>query len=85
MIMSVYIAEISPKEVRGRTASLIGPAFTIGVLLAAVTNVGFSKFALGWRVTFGIQAVLLLLYAVGMGCMPHTPRYVPGYICICIK
>ncbi len=74
VVMPVYISEVSPKEHRGMLASIIGPAYTGGILAALCLNIGFAKFPLGWRVAFMISALLGLIYAVGMIFMPHTPR-----------
>ena len=73
--MPTYIAEISPKELRGRIGSFIGPSFALGFLLAAASNIGFTRFWLGWRVSFGIQGVFGIVYVLGVNYLAHTPRY----------
>lgn len=76
MIIPVYTAEISPKELRGKVGSFIGPVFSIGYLLSALINVGVAQFFSGWRVSYGFQGALGVAFAFGMCFMPHTPRYV---------
>ncbi len=76
MVMPVYISEVSPKESRGMLTSLIGIGYAMGALLGLCTNIGFSRFLLGWRVATGVQAVWGLLFSLGMVWMPYTPRYV---------
>ena len=76
MVMPVYIAEMSPKESRGMLGSTIGPTFNVGVTIAFVANIGFTRFATGWRISTVITAILAVIFAVGMNFMPHTPRFV---------
>lgn len=75
MVMPLYISEISPKESRGMLTSLIGPGYAVGVLIALCTNIGFSKFRLGWRVAMIIQGLMGLLLSVGAASLPQTPRW----------
>jgi hypothetical protein len=82
MILPVYIAEISPKDIRGRLGSVIGPGLNIGIMLGAAFNIGYAKFPLGWRVASGTMAVLTAAFTVGVVFIPHTPRYVQMYLCI---
>ena len=72
--MPVYIAEMTPKEIRGMMCSLIGPAFSVGISISLIANIGFAKFSLGWRVSIMIVGLVGLVYAIGMSIMPHTPR-----------
>ena len=75
VVAPVYTGEMSPKALRGLTVSLIGLALSIGTVLGFSTNIGFSKFLLGWRVTSVVLGVGGLLYAFGALWVPHTPRY----------
>ena len=76
--MPMYISEMSPKDSRGMLGSLIGISYAAGILAALGSNIGFSKFLLGWRVSASVQALLGLLFSLGMIWMPHTPRYTRG-------
>lgn len=73
VILPVYIAEMSPKESRGMLTSIIGPMFSIGIVISLCANVGFAKFSFGWRMAF-VVVLFGLLYVIGMKFMPHTPR-----------
>ena len=75
VVMPVYIGEMSPKESRGMMVSLLGPAYATGKIVAYITNIGFSKFHLGWRLTKVVLALGGLMYAFIMLWMPHSPRY----------
>ena len=74
MVMPIYISEISPKDSTGMLTSLIGHGYALGILAALCTNIGFSKFHIGWRVAMIIQALSGLLFAVGAKWIPRTPR-----------
>ena len=76
MALPVYISEISPKHARGMLTSLIGIGYSVGLLAALCTNIGFSMFFLGWRVATVIQGVSALLFSIGLLWMPQTPRLV---------
>ena len=80
VVMPVYIGEMSPKASRGSIMSLIGPGLAIGGIAGLSTNIGFSKFLLGWRVTSVVLGVGGLLYAFGALWVPHTPRFLFDYL-----
>ena len=73
MVMSVYIAEMTPKESRGLLGAIIGPAFNMGSCLGLLANIGFAEFDLGWRLSIAVAGLVGLVYAIGMSFMPHTP------------
>ena len=75
MVMPVYIAEMSPKESRGILGSTMGFAYNLGVAIGFLANIGFTRFAIGWRISTVITAIAVI-FAVGMSFMPHTPRLV---------
>ncbi len=70
----VYIAEISPKHIRGTLTSLIGPTITMGVLTGYVTNILLFEKSYGWRVSRLLVCIFGSMYIVGMTLMPRTPR-----------
>ncbi len=75
MIMSVYIAEISPKESRGMLNSVNGIAYCFGIISSLAANVGFSRFFLGWRLAIITSMFPILIYTFGMIMwMPYTPQ-----------
>ena len=85
MVMSVYIAEVSPKESRGMLGSTIGPTFMAGVTVALLANIGFAKFSIGWRLANVVLGIVGVIYAIGMAFLPYTPRLVVVVIpCIVI-
>jgi len=74
MIVQVYVSEISPKKYRGALSSIMGSAYTGGILVALCLNIGFARFCVGWRVAFAIIALTGLFCTVGMLFIPYSPR-----------
>ncbi|WP_243725623.1 sugar porter family MFS transporter [Actinomadura rubrisoli] len=59
----IYLSEISPKEVRGRTLTLNQLMITIGILAAYLVNLAFSG-AGNWRAMIGFGAAPALVIVV---------------------
>ena len=76
VVVPVYIGEMSPKESRGMLVSLLSIVSGIGVVIGLCTNIGFSKFLLGWRLTSAVLGLGGLMYALTILWIPHTPRLV---------
>ena len=74
MVTPLYVAEVTPKDSRGFLISILGIAYSMGLLSALCTSIGFAKFDIGWRVTFGVSAVLGLVYTMLLKFIPHSPR-----------
>lgn len=87
----MYIAEISPAEVRGRLVSVNQLTIVIGILAAQVANwliaepvpSGASAAEIlaswngqtGWRWMFGVETVPALLFFLLMFLVPESPRW----------
>ncbi len=87
----MYIAEVSPAELRGKLVSLNQLNIVIGILLAQCVNwliarpVPASATALdilhswngqhGWRWMFGVTAIPAALFFIGMLVVPESPRW----------
>jgi sugar porter (SP) family MFS transporter len=81
----MYIAEISPANMRGRLVCLNELTIVIGLLMAQVTNwliAGHGSGDLmqrnadsGWRWMFGATAVPAAVFLVGMFFVPESPRW----------
>lgn len=90
-IAPMYIAEISPAQIRGKLVSLNQMAIVVGILLAQVINwliarpvpPGASTLAIlaswngqwGWRWMFGVTAIPSLLFLVATLFVPESPRW----------
>ncbi|QKG21404.1 sugar porter family MFS transporter [Actinomadura verrucosospora] len=71
----VYLSEISPKEIRGRTLTLNQLLITIGILVAYLTNLAFSG-AGDWRAMIGIGAVpAAVIVAASLWVLPESAAW----------
>ncbi|MBD2898437.1 putative metabolite transport protein CsbC [Actinomadura sp. RB99] len=71
----VYLSEISPKEIRGRTLTLNQLLITIGILVAYLTNLAFSG-AGDWRAMIGVGAVpAAVIVAASLWVLPESAAW----------
>jgi len=86
VIAPAYIAEISPKQMRGRLASLQQLAITIGIFAALLSDALFANSAGGagaefwfgleaWRWMFMAAAVPAIVYGLIALALPESPRF----------
>jgi sugar porter (SP) family MFS transporter len=86
VIAPAYIAEISPKHMRGRLASLQQLAITIGIFAALLSDALFANSAGGagaefwfgleaWRWMFMAAAVPAIVYGLIAFALPESPRF----------
>lgn len=89
ILAPMYIAEISPKELRGRLVSFNQLNIVIGISLAFFTNYAILQYAktdyswvqsLGidqnqWRWMLGLETVPAILYFIGLFFVPRSPRW----------
>lgn len=71
----LYIAEISPHELRGGLVSLNQLAITIGILCSFIINYTFTNIDGSWRFMFAMGLVPALLLSIGMIFLPESPRW----------
>ena len=87
----MYIAEVSPAQVRGKLVSLNQLAIVIGIVLAQVANwliaepvpAGASVQQIlaswngqsGWRWMFGVTAIPSIIFFAAMFAVPESPRW----------
>lgn len=86
VIAPAYIAEISPRKVRGGLASLQQLAITLGIFAALLTNALLANAASGaaqqlwwgleaWRWMFMVEALPALIYGLVALSLPESPRF----------
>lgn len=75
MLSPMYIAEVSPAEVRGRMVSVNQLTIVIGILLTYYINYLLASGPQGWRWMFGCGLVPSVLFLVGMFFVPESPRW----------
>ncbi|MEM0140266.1 MAG: MFS transporter [Ferroplasma sp.] len=75
-LVSIYITEFAPPNVRGRITVL---TFLIGIFGQAVTPfIGYflvPAFPIGWRILFGIGAVIAFVAMFLRAELPESPRW----------
>ena len=83
----VYIAEVSPKEIRGRMVSMNQMAIVIGILAAQIVNMLLAKdtgvaesqawnMEWGWRWMFWAETLPAALFLVMSFMIPESPVFV---------
>jgi sugar porter (SP) family MFS transporter len=86
VVAPAYIAEISPRRMRGRLGSLQQLAITIGIFAALLSDAVFANTAGGasetfwfgleaWRWMFLVSAVPAIIYGVIAKMLPESPRF----------
>lgn len=75
MLSPMYIAEISPAEIRGRMVSINQLTIVIGILLTYYVNYLLASGSDGWRWMFGLGLIPSLLFFSGMFFVPESPRW----------
>lgn len=70
----VYIAELSPRSMRGALVSLNQLCITIGILIAYLAGYAFASVS-GWREMFAIAAIPAAIQLIFMFFFPESPRY----------
>ena len=82
MVSPLYIAEVSPRHLRGRMVTLYQLAITTGILLVYFINyfiAGISDEAwgiqYGWRLMFGSGTIPALLFLILVFLVPKSPRW----------
>jgi len=76
MLSPMYIAEVSPAEIRGRNVAINQLTIVIGILITNLVNYGLSDNGPdAWRLMFGLGAVPSLLFLFGVIWLPESPRW----------
>ncbi|MDH6306531.1 SP family galactose:H+ symporter-like MFS transporter [Parabacteroides sp. PF5-5] len=73
----LYIAEISPTQIRGRLVSMFQLMITIGILVSYFSDLLFAneQDITCWRPMFYIGVIPALILLIGMSFMPESPRW----------
>lgn len=76
LLSPMYIAEVSPAQVRGRNVAINQLTVVIGILVTNLVNYlladGGSE---SWRWMFGLGAVPSALFFIGVLWLPESPRW----------
>lgn len=71
----LYLAELSPKDKRGRMVTFFQLAITLGILLSYVVGYIFGEAENAWRMMFWAGFVPAIILFVGMLLVPESPRW----------
>ncbi len=76
VLAPIYIAEISPPQIRGRLVTFNQLAIVIGILLAYLVNWALAATGpQGWRWMFAAAAAPAILLWTGLLFVPESPRW----------
>jgi len=75
ILSPLYIAEISPRQVRGKMVSINQLAIVVGILLAYFSNYFLSHLELNWRLMFISGCVPACLFIIGAFFLPESPKW----------
>jgi SP family xylose:H+ symportor-like MFS transporter len=76
MLCPMYIAEVSPAEVRGRNVAINQLTVVIGILITNLVNYFLADHgADSWRWMFGLGAVPSAVFLIGVTWLPESPRW----------
>ncbi|WP_316816071.1 sugar porter family MFS transporter [Pedobacter nyackensis] len=76
MLCPMYIAEVSPAEVRGRNVAINQLTVVIGILVTNLVNYFLAETGPdAWRWMFGLGTVPSVIFLVGVLWLPESPRW----------
>jgi sugar porter (SP) family MFS transporter len=76
MLCPMYIAEVSPAEVRGRNVAINQLTVVIGILVTNLVNYFLADHGVdAWRWMFGLGAVPSAIFLIGVTWLPESPRW----------
>ncbi|REA57122.1 MFS transporter [Dyadobacter luteus] len=76
MLSPMYIAEVSPAEMRGRNVSINQLTIVFGILITNLVNYFLADTGPeAWRWMFGLGAVPAVLFLFGVIWLPESPRW----------
>jgi len=76
MLSPLYIAEVSPANIRGRNVAINQLTIVIGILVTNLVNYALADNGPeAWRWMFGLGAVPASLFFIGVIWLPESPRW----------
>lgn len=76
-VVTIYLCEISPGEIRGTVAAVLQLLITVGIALGYFVAYASSRIGgeLAWRTPFILEASMAAVFVSGMAFMPYSPRW----------
>jgi len=74
-VAPMYIAEMTPQQIRGGTVTFNQLMLTSGILVAYIANWALKGLPGNWRWMVGLAAAPGLVLAIGMLSVPESPRW----------
>ncbi len=74
----MYIAEIAPKNLRGRLVTMNQLAIVVGAIIAIITSYFIATYvaeSIGWRWMFASEVVPIVIFLFFLVQLPETPRW----------
>ncbi|XP_023343582.1 proton myo-inositol cotransporter [Eurytemora carolleeae] len=71
----LYIAEVSPEEIRGRLTTFNQIMITFGIFCSNIIDGLFAEVDQGWKYDFGIGGIPSILLLIGFFFCPESPRW----------
>jgi sugar porter (SP) family MFS transporter len=75
VLSPMFIAEMSPANIRGRLVGVSQLNIVIGILVAYFSNRALVGLADNWRYMFGVMMIPSLLFVVLLFFVPESPRW----------
>jgi len=76
MLCPMYIAEISPANVRGRNVAINQLTIVLGILITNLVNYFLAGIGAGaWRWMFGLGTIPAAVFLAGVWFLPESPRW----------
>jgi SP family arabinose:H+ symporter-like MFS transporter len=76
VLAPIYVAEVAPREIRGRLVALNQMAIVTGILMAYAVNWGLSFMgSASWRWMFATAAIPTAVFFVALFFVPESPRW----------
>jgi len=78
VISPVYIAEIAPRNIRGRLVTLNQIIIVTGALVAVFVSwilVMYMSDVVNWRWMFATECIFILAFVIGLLMIPESPRW----------
>lgn len=75
MLSPMYIAEISPAQMRGRNVAINQLTIVTGILVTNLVNYLLANMPDAWRWMFGLGVIPSVLFLIGVIFLPESPRW----------